>query len=128
MGFEDLPPREKNVDWYEERSCQKCRRLEAENADLKTQLEKCIEENKQGIKEYAALEGKLARLVAENKRLTDELQLVTSPHDSVGAVINYYRERLRALVKVVESVSDSLFPGPLYAKLKQAIDAAKEEE
>ena len=34
--------------------------------------------------------------------------------------------KLAALVEEVKAVADSLFPGPLYGRLKAALDAAKE--
>ena len=41
MGFEILPPRGEGIDWFEERSCHNCRRLEVENARLEAELKEC---------------------------------------------------------------------------------------
>jgi hypothetical protein len=38
MGFEILPPKENGVDWFEERQCPNCRRLESEIARLEAEL------------------------------------------------------------------------------------------
>jgi len=39
MGFEILPPKEEGIDWFEERQCPNCRRLEAEIARLSRLVE-----------------------------------------------------------------------------------------
>ena len=74
--------------------------------------------------ESAVLKKEIHRARTDS-RYWDEFNTI-SKHDVIKNENEQLSERMALLVDVVESVADSLFPGPLYAKLKQAIAFAKE--